>query len=65
LCVVVNPQVPAQSMKDLIEAAKRQPGKLNYGSPGNGGVQHLAMELIKIETGIDLPHVPTREWAAC
>ena len=58
LCVVVNPQVPAQSMKELIEAAKRQPGKLNYGSPGNGGVQHLAMELIKIEAGIDLPHVP-------
>jgi len=58
LCVVVNPQVPAQSMKELIDAAKRQPGKLNYGSPGNGGVQHLAMELIKIEAGIDLPHVP-------
>jgi len=58
LCVVVNPQVPAQSMKELIEAAKRQPGKLNYGSPGNGGVQHLAMELIKLEAGIDLPHVP-------
>jgi len=58
LCVVVNPQVPAQSMRELIEAAKRQPGKLNYGSPGNGGVQHLAMELIKIEAGIDLPHVP-------
>jgi tripartite-type tricarboxylate transporter receptor subunit TctC len=58
LCVVVNPQVPAQSMKELIEAAKRQPGKLNYGSPGNGGVQHLAMELIKIEAGIDLRHVP-------
>jgi tripartite-type tricarboxylate transporter receptor subunit TctC len=58
LCVVVNPQVPAHSMKELIEAAKRQPGKLNYGSPGNGGVQHLAMELIKIEAGIDLPHVP-------
>ena len=58
LCVVVNPQVPAQSMQELIEAAKRQPGRLNYGSPGNGGVQHLAMELIKLEAGIDLPHVP-------
>ena len=38
--------------------AKRQPGKLHYGSPGNGGVQHLAMELIKLETGIDIVHVP-------
>ena len=38
--------------------AKRQPGKLHYGSPGNGGVQHLAMELLKLEAGIDLVHVP-------
>ena len=58
LCVLVNPQVPAQSMRELIDTARRQPGKLHYGSPGNGGVQHLAMELIKIEAGIDLVHVP-------
>lgn len=58
LCVLVNPQVPAKSMRELIEAARREPGKLHYGSPGNGGVQHLAMELVKIEAGIDLPHVP-------
>jgi tripartite-type tricarboxylate transporter receptor subunit TctC len=58
LVVVTNPQVPARSMKEFIELAKRQPGKMHYSSPGNGGPQHLAMELIKLETGIDLVHVP-------
>ena len=60
LGVLVNPQVPALSMRELIETARRQPGKLHYGSPGNGGVQHLAMELIKLEAGIDLVHVPVQ-----
>jgi tripartite-type tricarboxylate transporter receptor subunit TctC len=58
LCVVVNPRLPAQSMRELIDAAKREPGKLHYGSPGNGGVQHLAMELLKLDAGVDLVHVP-------
>jgi tripartite-type tricarboxylate transporter receptor subunit TctC len=58
LVIVMNPQVPARSMKELIELAKRQPGKMHYSSPGNGGPQHLAMELIKLETGIDIVHVP-------
>ena len=58
LVVVVNPQVPARSMKELIELTKRQPGKMHYSSPGNGGPQHLAMELIKLETGMDIVHVP-------
>jgi tripartite-type tricarboxylate transporter receptor subunit TctC len=58
LVVVTNPQVPARSMKEFIELAKRQPGKMHYSSPGNGGPQHLAMELIKLETGIDVVHVP-------
>ena len=58
LVVVVNPQVPARSMKELIELAKREPGKLHYSSPGNGGPQHLAMELVKLETGMDIIHVP-------
>jgi tripartite-type tricarboxylate transporter receptor subunit TctC len=58
LVVVVNPQVPARSMKELIELAKRQPGKLHYSSPGNGGPQHLAMELLKLETHINIVHVP-------
>jgi len=58
LVVVVNPQVPARSMKELIDLAKREPGKLHYSSPGNGGPQHLAMELVKLETGMDIVHVP-------
>ncbi len=58
LAVVINPQVPARSMKEFIDLAKRQPGKMYYSSPGNGGPQHLAMELLKLETGIDIVHVP-------
>ena len=58
LVVVVHPQVAARSMKELIELAKRQPGKMHYSSPGNGGPQHLAMELVKLETGMDIVHVP-------
>ena len=58
LAVVVNPQLPAKSMKEFIALVKSQPGKLHYSSPGNGGPQHLAMELLKLETGIDIVHVP-------
>ena len=58
LVVVVNPKVPARSMKDLIALTKRQPGQMHYSSPGNGGPQHLAMELIKLETGMSIVHVP-------
>ena len=58
VAVVVNPQLPARSMREFIELARSQPGKLYYSSPGNGGPQHLAMELLKLETGIDLVHVP-------
>ena len=58
LAVVINPKLPARSLKEFIELAKNQPGKMHYSSPGNGGPQHLAMELIKLETGIDIVHVP-------
>ena len=58
LGVVVHPQLPAKSMRDFIALAKRRPGELHYSSPGNGGPQHLAMELIKLETKIDIVHVP-------
>jgi tripartite-type tricarboxylate transporter receptor subunit TctC len=58
LAVLVNPELPARNMREFIALAKAQPGKLHYGSPGTGGVQHLAMELIKLETGIDVVHVP-------
>ena len=58
LVVVVNPQLPARSVRDLVELAGREPGKLHYSSPGNGGPQHLAMELLKLETGMNIVHVP-------
>ena len=58
LVVVVNPKLPVKSMRDFIDLVKREPGKLHYSSPGNGGPQHLAMELLKLETGMDIVHVP-------
>jgi tripartite-type tricarboxylate transporter receptor subunit TctC len=58
LVVVVHPGLPVRSVRDLVELAKRQPGKLHYSSPGNGGPQHLAMELLKLETGMNIVHVP-------
>ncbi|MGH8723346.1 MAG: Bug family tripartite tricarboxylate transporter substrate binding protein [Burkholderiales bacterium] len=58
LVVVVNPQLAARSVRELVELARREPGKLHYSSPGNGGPQHLAMELLKLETGMDIVHVP-------
>ena len=58
LGVYVNPQVPVKSMREFVELVRSQPGKLYYSSPGNGGPQHLAMELLKLETGMDIVHVP-------
>jgi len=58
LGVYVNPQVSAKSMPEFIALVKKQPGRLNYSSPGNGGPQHLAMELLKLETHINIIHVP-------
>jgi tripartite-type tricarboxylate transporter receptor subunit TctC len=58
LAVLVNAEVPARNMREFVALAKAQPGKLYYGSPGSGGVQHLAMELIKLETGMQIVHVP-------
>ncbi len=56
--VVVTPGLPAKSMRDFLDLARSQPGKLYYSSPGNGGPQHLAMELLKLDARIDLVHVP-------
>lgn len=63
LVVVLNPRVPARSMREFIELVKREPGKLHYSSPGNGGPQHLAMELLKLETGMNIVHVPYKSAA--
>jgi tripartite-type tricarboxylate transporter receptor subunit TctC len=58
LGVYINPEVPAKTMKEFVALVKKQPGKLYYSSPGNGGPQHLAMELLKLETGMKIVHVP-------
>jgi len=58
LALVTHPSVPAKSVKELIAYAKANRGKLFYGSPGNGTPHHLAMELFKAATGIDVVHVP-------
>jgi len=56
--LVVNPQVPAHSVAELILLAKKSPGKLNYASSGAGAAAHLAGELFKTMAGVDLVHVP-------
>ncbi|MFO1398658.1 MAG: tripartite tricarboxylate transporter substrate binding protein [Burkholderiales bacterium] len=58
LLLVVSPDFPAKSLKDLIAMAKAQPGKLNYASIGNGSPSHLGMEMFKRQAGIDMLHVP-------
>jgi tripartite-type tricarboxylate transporter receptor subunit TctC len=55
---VVNNAVPAKDVKEFIAYAKANPGKLNYGSPGNGSTAHLSMELFKSMTGIQMVHIP-------
>ena len=56
--LVVHPSVKATTLKDLIALAKAKPGELNYSSSGTGSSSHLAMELLKYMTGIDVVHVP-------
>lgn len=56
--LVVNPDVPAHTVQELIALARSQPGKLNFASPGVGTTQHLAAELLKLSTGIDIVHIP-------
>lgn len=58
--VTVHPGVPAKSIAELVALARQQPGKLNYGSTGNGSAAHLIGELFKGTAGIDLVHVPYR-----
>jgi tripartite-type tricarboxylate transporter receptor subunit TctC len=58
MAFAVGRDVAAASVQEFVAMAKRRPGELHYSSPGNGTPQHLAMELIKQETGIDVVHVP-------
>jgi tripartite-type tricarboxylate transporter receptor subunit TctC len=56
--LVINPQVPAKDVGELIAYAKANPGRLNFASPGAGSGAHLAGELLKSSAGIDMVHVP-------
>ncbi|HEY5365753.1 MAG TPA: tripartite tricarboxylate transporter substrate binding protein [Casimicrobiaceae bacterium] len=56
--LVVNPSVPAKTFQQLLAYAKANPGKLNFASPGEGSGAHLAGELLKLDAGIDIVHVP-------
>lgn len=55
---VVHESVPAKDLREFVALARKQPGKLFYGSAGNGSAGHLAMEYLKQATGIDIQHVP-------
>ncbi|MEK7946097.1 tripartite tricarboxylate transporter substrate binding protein [Pigmentiphaga sp. YJ18] len=56
--IVAAPTEPFNDLKGLIDQARRQPGKLNFGSAGNGTSHHLAGELFKLQAGVDIAHVP-------
>jgi len=56
--IAVSEKSPYKTLADLVTDAKKNPGKINYGSAGNGSAGHLAMEYFSSESGIDLVHVP-------
>jgi tripartite-type tricarboxylate transporter receptor subunit TctC len=56
--IAVHPSVPVKTLQELVDLAKKEPGKLNYASPGSGSVPHVGMELFKQQAGIDVMHVP-------
>ncbi|MFM7341573.1 MAG: Bug family tripartite tricarboxylate transporter substrate binding protein [Betaproteobacteria bacterium] len=57
---VVHPDVPARNLREFIDHVKRNPGKLNYGSAGNASAGHLAMEYLKLVSGMFITHIPYR-----
>ena len=64
LILVVYPGLPVKSVKELIELARSKPGKLNFSSSGSGGSTHLAGELLKSMTGVDMVHIPYKGGSA-
>ena len=61
--LVVNPDVPAKTVKELVALAKAQPRQLTFSSPGNGSQAHVAVELLKMQLGFDAVHVPYKSVA--
>ena len=61
--LVINPAVPAQTLKEFIALTAAQPGKLNYGSGGTGSITHLTGELFKLAARVDILHVPYKSIA--
>jgi tripartite-type tricarboxylate transporter receptor subunit TctC len=58
--IMVHPSQPIRTIQDLVEAAKANPGRLNYGSAGSGGSPHMAMEMFMLRTGTRMTHIPFR-----
>jgi len=58
MVLVVNPSLPAKSVKQLIEFARSRPGELNFGSPGSGSLSDLCAELFDVMAGVKMTHVP-------
>ena len=57
---VIHPDVPAKNFKEFVDYVKKHPGDLNYGSAGNASAGHLAMEYLKLVTGMFITHIPYR-----
>ncbi len=60
MVLTVHPSVPARTVAELVAYARANPGRLTFGSSGNGGASHLALELFKSVAGVDITHVPYR-----
>jgi tripartite-type tricarboxylate transporter receptor subunit TctC len=58
--IAVNNELPVKTLAELVALARKEPGKLNYGSAGNGSAGHLAMEYFKMQAKVDIVHVPYR-----
>jgi tripartite-type tricarboxylate transporter receptor subunit TctC len=56
--ITVHPSVPVNSLKELVDYLKKNPGRINYASQGNGSLSHLGTELFKLQTGTSIIHVP-------
>lgn len=58
MAFVVSPELGVKSFPEFVALAKKKPGAMYYSSPGNGSIQHMTMELVKLDTGMDVVHVP-------